>query len=1306
MADASVGFVNNPDDVPFASQAEEDAWEAAHPIVVRRGAGPTGAPALGGSAGQAIPPSGADLSKLRGAMGAAAAPSVAPPPFQWDGKGDPFADLPPAASLAAPAAPTAPPAWSGKGDPFADLDRSVPAQQAADKAKLATPSSLVGQIGSGLSQGAIDILGLPGDLITGAGNLVSRGINAATGSHIPIVTSPIGSEAIGNAFGAINPRMNPANVPPQNTAEALARGIGAGAASALVPEMAVSGVAPLISGAAPRVAEALPAAFGSGANNAALAKNAAIGAGAGLAGEGAAAASPDAVKPYARLAGNLVGGATGGLLAEAPGAAGAAVRAGREYAQPFTAGGQSAAADAIFANKIVQDRAAALEALRNYQGSAIPEAGAEAAPTTFQATGDMGIGAGERAFETANPIPFQQRRTAQNNARVAVLERLQPTGDPGQVAAHIQAQLADLDDMTNGIVGQATKRAQTAGAAIPEVAPEESGAAMRRGLIETNKGAKAWERALWSAVDPDGTLRMGAAPIANGARRIQSTLAANAKPMEGEEAAIFKASQALEPVSKFSEITALRSRISDEMRRLRNAGEDESQSFARLTQLRGAVEQAITEAAENKAAHESTAVVAGDMRPEDTTAFRIAQAEDEYGRYLAASDQRGAGASARQSFGENPGAGENGSAGPLRAEMPATEPGRSSGRDQGISQKAGERFLTETPPKSLPRTRLLEYLAARGGLKPTADLEQIFGKGVNPVLQTSAGARRLFNPKGMTLNDAFQAAKEGRYSFDAADVTGRESRVNGDNHILELLDRDNSGHEVRPEGEIGERDFEYLHAMRSAEEHVRAELKAVGVNPADESRAVLQRAIDYVADPATRMEPLDAYKRARADFPRESARAPEEGSGQPPLDETEHAEPNVGDHWEREFVSPKMDEDTAAKLKMASAATRERKQTFGQGPVGEALRTQGSADNFKVLDSAVGQKFFKPGMTGAETARAFREATGNSPDAMAGLANYAALTLRKAAMRPDGTLDPKAFETWRGKYGEALKELPGLAGSFANAAKAAEAVDAATAMRSAALKAYEQGAVGKVLKVSDPEAVTNTVGAIFGEKDAIQQMRQLASEVASNPAARDGLRRAVAKFMAEKFISNREAGTSGVNALKGDAFQTFVRKNRPALAQVLKPDEIKGLEAVAKSLAEANRSIDALKLPGRSNTAQDINALAKIKPPENKSPISLFTEMIAAGEVGAHVGGHTGMIAGAGLSMGRHMLGAVRAAGMKNVRDLVEEMILNPELARAALERAPVEKTTTRDIKFRQRLNRIATIAASRMISQKQQGQH
>jgi hypothetical protein len=155
--------------------------------------------------------------------------------------------------------------------------------------------------------------------------------------------------------------------------------------------------------------------------------------------------------------------------------------------------------------------------------------------------------------------------------------------------------------------------------------------------------------------------------------------------------------------------------------------------------------------------------------------------------------------------------------------------------------------------------------------------------------------------------------------------------------------------------------------------------------------------------------------------------------------------------------------------------------------------------------------------------------------------DYAASRLRAAAMRPDGVLDPAKFASWRRAHADALRALPGLEGRFADAAKATEAITGAAAARRAALDEYQQGAVAKLLNLSEPQDVVRTVGTIFGKSDAVASMRALVRETSDNQPAHERLRKAIVDYMYGRFIGNTEAATSDVSTMKPDAFQTFIR---------------------------------------------------------------------------------------------------------------------------------------------------------------------
>lgn len=377
----------------------------------------------------------------------------------------------------------------------------------------------------------------------------------------------------------------------------------------------------------------------------------------------------------------------------------------------------------------------------------------------------------------------------------------------------------------------------------------------------------------------------------------------------------------------------------------------------------------------------------------------------------------------------------------------------------------------------------------------------------------------------------------------------------------------------------------------------------------------------------------------------------------------------VADASDRVLEKPELrsnfDEAARGRLRAASNATKERARRFDSGPVGDVLKPGAAKGLYRKPASAVPDIVFKRGPAGAENVRAYRDAVGDGA-AMTNVVDGAAASLRRAAQRPDGTLDPARFEAWRKQHTDALSELPGVEERFSTAARAARAIDDVAKVRTEALERFESGAIGKILGAKGPDEVTKAIGAIFGRDNAATEMARLVSESKGSPAALAGLRKAVADHVAERFISNTEAGTTGQNLIKSDQFQTFVRKNSAALRRALGDDGVNTLRAIAADLNRANRSISAVKLPGGSNTAQDT---AK----RGGSLLSQIIERGATGGAGALAGALSGFgPAGAAVgAVGGIVAGALREAGIKKVDDLVKTALLNPEIARRLLSNIP-----------------------------------
>ncbi len=362
---------------------------------------------------------------------------------------------------------------------------------------------------------------------------------------------------------------------------------------------------------------------------------------------------------------------------------------------------------------------------------------------------------------------------------------------------------------------------------------------------------------------------------------------------------------------------------------------------------------------------------------------------------------------------------------------------------------------------------------------------------------------------------------------------------------------------------------------------------------------------------------------------------------------------------------PPLDADAAARLKAASAATKNRANTFDEGVVGKALEQGSSAASFQRSDAQMGRLFFHPGPTGGEDLRSYLAAGGSQEAAT----EAAAASLRSAALRRDGTFDGPAIHAWMKQHDSAINELPPqVRDRFQHSIDAQDAYDEIVANQRQRENELRRSAAGPLLNLYDPSSITRHVGSVFGQKNAADVMGFLASRAAADPAARDGLRRAIVDHIQGRFLGG-EAGTSGTPQIKGQSFINFFRANQPALGKVFTPEETGKISAITQDLERAQRSIQATQLKGRSNTLQDY-LLTKPHAPDKSILSNMAVQaMLALG--GHYLAGPVGAMAG---WFGSKPVGAMRNAGITRIDHLVTEAMLNPDLAKALLAKAPTVK--------------------------------
>jgi len=794
-------------------------------------------------------------------------------------------------------------------------------------------------------------------------------------------------------------------------------------------------------------------------------------------------------EPYAKIVGGIVGGVTGAVAPTTVERGFAGIKdTAKTATAPMRAQGQRELAGKELINRAENPtafRAALEDPATMYPGAKPGEMVPGSAPTTFQRTGDMGIGSLEREVATANPADFMTRRAEQNAARVGALDAVQPTGSAADVSNLLRQQVQHIDDQSQAIVDRITAQARQAADGIPTVGADDVGESMRSALAARNAALKAQERSLWNAVDPDGTMTLNVAPLRTTAQTIEARMTPSAQPIVGEERRILDSIRSYGDDLRFNELVDMRKAINAAMSAERRAV-GESPSLGRLTQLRGALENTIDTAVQRRVAQEADAVATGAMRAEDTITENLRRWQNEWRNSRAAT------------------AGPGGSAG-----------------------------------------------------------------------------------------------SHGNEGSGAPAVSGMD----------------------RAEG-------------------------AAGIGPSGAAR--------------------------------------DQGlPGQP--------------------VGTPLDEAAAERLRAASAATRERKGTFNQGPVGETLKTTGMAGDFRSLDSAVPGKFFRPGAEGGERVGLYRQAVGDTARADADLALAAAASLRQSrVVRPDGTVDPARFTAWQQQHGPALDAVPGLRDQFSNAARASEAMATAATMRRDALDAAQTGIVGKLIGVTDPQDVAKAIGGIFGKQNGVQEMRNLVLRARATPEGMAGLRRSVAEHINSKLMTNAEAATSGTNLISANAFQNFVKQNRDTLRQVFTAQEVEMMDRIAQDITRANRSVTAIKLPGGSNTAQDLMAQAA---KGGESLLSRILRLKQAESTGAGaaagwlVGGLPGAVAGGAAGW----VNSARQAGMQKVQDIVKEALLDPALARTLLKEAPVKMDRGPWLELGRQLGRLGVFGVEGAASDRQE---
>ncbi|SIQ75960.1 hypothetical protein [Bosea sp. TND4EK4] len=264
----------------------------------------------------------------------------------------------------------------------------------------------------------------------------------------------------------------------------------------------------------------------------------------------------------------------------------------------------------------------------------------------------------------------------------------------------------------------------------------------------------------------------------------------------------------------------------------------------------------------------------------------------------------------------------------------------------------------------------------------------------------------------------------------------------------------------------------------------------------------------------------------------------------------------------------------AARAASENFATRVQ-PNFREGAGGRVDATLKSNPNSpSVLPSEMAGNF----LTRPEDAQALMriaELGGNRDAVAANARTWLFDQLASRGVAKGGAIDGEKLALWRNRNSELVEAVPGLRQEIdglvrdarrGTALKGEYATQLADAERRAGTVRSE--AEGGILGAVRNKSPDNAAAAVFSAENPEQAMADLVASVGKNPAARDGLKAAVAEHIATKVSGvapqNVSEGAQNVNFAQ---LTKFFEQNRGTLAKLYSPEEMNSLQSAQKVLA-------------------------------------------------------------------------------------------------------------------------------------------
>jgi len=268
------------------------------------------------------------------------------------------------------------------------------------------------------------------------------------------------------------------------------------------------------------------------------------------------------------------------------------------------------------------------------------------------------------------------------------------------------------------------------------------------------------------------------------------------------------------------------------------------------------------------------------------------------------------------------------------------------------------------------------------------------------------------------------------------------------------------------------------------------------------------------------------------------------------------------------------------------------KQVLSKQPYGE----------FKVPESAVPSKYFRPGEKGTrEAVRNYKQAIGNSEQALEPLYRYATDSFKDYVVK-DGKVDAKKARKWLERHANALEEIPDLKRQLSNVDEAQRFLNEKYGDLQRSQAEVEKGALKQFLQV-DPE---KAIASMLSGKDMVKRTLSTVQYLKANDVdALAGLRRGVIEHLKQKsFIPDGKISLEEASMADGPRFDGTVRggllkgeweKIKPALerSKLFTDSQMKGFDYLYKDKS-SQLSVEKARMPGGSDTAQNTSTLAAL----------------------------------------------------------------------------------------------------------------